>query len=155
MDGSWVIGPERANLDGVLIYRFSSPYPVLDGTIEIEALVQGNGALELAFSENGKVWQKVWQSMSKGKLDTTISLNEYFRNRKTRPVYIYLLKLFIPAAIDAVVRISRLSYTGEIQLAPHALPTLEKRINQVRYIDETKGKTGVEIELTYDIIKRN
>jgi hypothetical protein len=83
----WLLtsGPD----EGVIVYRFASPYPYLDGSVNIT----GHGSASLAFSETGETWQELWKSSS-GEIKTTVPIGSHFRNRDAAlPTYLFFLKL--------------------------------------------------------------
>jgi len=54
----WMLVPSQVDRKGSLVYRFASPYPFLDGTVDVTGKIRGEGRLELAFSETGADWSR-------------------------------------------------------------------------------------------------
>ena len=146
----WALMPAQPGRKGVLIYRFSSPYPFLDSTAEIDGKMAGTGSLELAFSEDGEDWESVETIGLAGEVKDRIRMGGYFRNGYDSPVYAYFLRLSMSAPKGSTVQIKKLRFVSEVQLAPHALPALIAGENTVRYTDETKDTRDVEIVFGYD-----
>ena len=126
---------------GTLIYPFKSPYPYLDGKIQII----GSGTISLAFSEDQETWHDIWQTNSNRTVNTTIPIGGYFRNGHGRPTYTYAIKLILNGTI------SKLKFESDIQVAPQSLPVLHAGNNTVHYIDDTKGERRMRIAFGYDI----
>ena len=125
---------------GELVYGFESPYPYLDGRLVME----GDGQVGVAFSEDGKTWMPVWRSGDAGDVQETVPLGVYFRNGYGRPMYHY----FVKVKVDGSVR--RLRFESDVQVAPLSLPTLEQGDNVVRYEDGSDGRR-VEIGFGYTL----
>lgn len=144
----WALVPAQSGKVGTLVYRFASPYPILDGTVEVDREVRGGGRVEVAFSETGESWQTVWSADSTGASE--VPIGGHIRNGYGRPVYAYLLRLSLSASEGAAVRVHRLRFSSDIQVAPQALPALETGENRVLYVDDTPGSRDVEIGFEYD-----
>ena len=149
-DGGRALAPSRPGRQGVLVYRFASPYPFLDGTVEVAGEIEGKGRLGVAFSEDGEVWQTVWSEKSAGRIRAGIPMGRYFPNGYLQPVYTYFLKVTLSAPEGGGVQVRRLQFSSDVQVAPHSLPALEAGENEVRYVDETAKERDVEVVFGYD-----
>ncbi len=144
--GRWMLAPSGARGKGSLIYRFASPYPILDGAVSVNARISGTGSLEVRLSETGDNWQAVWSADSAGPVKRNVPIGGYFRNGYGRPVYSYLLDV----RLSGGAQVSRLRITSDVQVAPASLPALESGQNEVRYVDDTRGDRDVGITFGYD-----
>ena len=138
MGSDWVLMSQDQM--GELVYRFESPYPYLDGRL----VVEGDGQVGVAFSEDGDVWLPVWRSKSDEEVHTTVPLGVYFRNGYGRPMYAYYVKV----QLDGTLK--RLRFESDIQVAPMSVPALEAGENQVHYQDASKTRQ-VKIGFGYDL----
>jgi hypothetical protein len=144
------LAPALRDRSGVLIYRFESPYPFLDGAVSLRGTLDGEAGLELAFSETGDEWRTVWSADGPGPVEAAVPTGGYFRNGYGRPMYAYNLRLSLSESEGAAVRLEELSVRSDVQVAPASLPALEAGKNRVRYLDETPGQRDVEITFAYD-----
>ena len=142
-----------------LTYEFDSPYPVLGGKVRIVGASSGggisgsSGIARLEMAGDSQEWLELWASDVTGEIDVEIPLNAVMRRGKKRPVYRYQLRLtYTSAAAGAEWRVKELAYEGDFQLAPHALPALEKGMNDVRYLDANEG--GRKVEVVFDYTER-
>ena len=128
--------PSNGTTPGTLIYRFQSPYPFLDGLVELTGHVDSGGQIEMAFSEDGvSSWQTFWSTSAVGNVEASIPISGYFRNGTGRPMYAYSIRLILQSS-----QVNRIRYIGDFQLAPHALPTLMKGENMIEYTDQSASR---------------
>ncbi len=151
-DTGWALVPSRAGRQGALIYRFTSPYPFLDGTVNVVGELEGKGRMALAFSETGEDWQPVWSTDVSGRVKTEIPIGGYFRNGYGEPVYTYSLKVTLSAPKGGTAQVQHLRFASDVQVAPHSLPALETGENEVRYVDESSDNRDVEVLFGYDSV---
>ena len=109
----WVLTSD--DQEGVIVYRFASPYPYLDGSVEIT----GHGSVALAFSEPGGSWTELFASPDGEPVEATVPLGSHFHNHDAgSPTYAYSLRLTLRG-------VSRDEIQGDVQVAPLSLPALE------------------------------
>ncbi len=144
------VDPARS---GTLVYHFQSPYPYLSGAIQLAGEIADGGTVKIEFSEHGKRWQLVESFSKKGLLQQKVSLQGYFRNGYGRPFYSYYIRLTLDSPATGTTVLSALQYSSDIQLAPHALPTLQAGENTILYQDDTPGGRNVEVLFEYDDVE--
>ncbi len=131
-----VLQPSDGTTPGTLIYRFQSPYPFLDGMVDLTGHVDSGGQIALAFSEDGGSWQTIWSSGAEGDVEASIPTGSYFRNGTGRPMYAYSIRLTLQSS-----QVEWIRYIGDFQLAPHALPALMQGKNVVEYTDQSASRS--------------
>ena len=152
-DEAMVLTTAESASNGTLVYRFQSPYPYLSGNVQLTGEIAKEGMIQIEFSEQGKVWQIVEALDQAGSVDQTIPLQGYFRNGYGRPFYSYFIRLTLQSSPVGATTLSVLQYRSDIQLAPHALPTLQAGENTIQYRDDTPGRRDLEVLFEYDDVE--
>ena len=150
IDGAVGLTTNRNDQPGILSYRFDSPYPFLTATLRLKGRIADGGKISVEFSEDGEQWQLVRAFESSGEVKDNLSLHGYFRNGYGSPLFSYWIRLTLLSGRSAVTSLSSIRYSSDIQLAPHALPTLRQGSNSVRYQDDNRAGRAIEALFQYD-----
>ena len=129
-----------------LVYPFASPYPILSARARIVGELGGDGYAWLDYTEDGLRRVNLWTTSEAGRTELEIPLDGMLRRDSRRPVYGYLLILgHTSEAAGAEWHLEELRFESDVQLAPRALPELEKGRNEIRYVDAGEGSRRVEL----------
>lgn len=124
-----------------LIYPFEIPYPVLDGRI----LLDGEGALpDVEISRDGKTWQDLPVTPANDG-DLVVSLLPFLSMVGEEPDYRFAVRLKWPATA-APVRLSRLHFRYDLQMAPRQLPLPGEGTKSVGVLFDASGLATLELD---------
>ena len=149
-DGKSVLSPASSDLKGVLSYRFQSPYPYLAANLEFKGTILEGGSIAAAFSRDGQAWQTIAHFEPGKELAAALPLRGFFPNGHGTPLYEYWIRLTLVSGPAGPTSLRSVRYTSDIQLAPHALPTLKEGSNSVFYRDDNSGERTIEVLFEFD-----
>ncbi len=124
-----------------LIYPFEIPYPVLDGRI----LLDGEGAPpHVEISRDGKTWQDLPVTPANDG-DLVVSLSPFLSMVGEEPDYRFAVRLQWPATA-ARVRLSRLHFHYDLQMAPRQLPLPGEGTKSVGVLFDASGPATLGLD---------
>lgn len=140
-DGSIHLAKSDPQQAAELIYPFEIPYPVLDGRILLDG---GVAPPDVEISRDGKTWQDLPVTPASGG-GQAVSLLPFLSMVGEEPDYRFTVRLHWPAAA-ARVRLSRLYFRYDLQMAPRQLPLPGEATESVGVVFDASGPAKIELD---------
>ncbi len=139
--------PEVVGWPGFVIYKVSSPYPVVGGLVSAEFFRKTEQERCYVYiSVHNSDWIEVWSAKDRGtgKMAMSKALDDYLNPLPTPAIYEYYLKFEIQTEdVPENVSLTQIRIETDVQIAATSLPAFSVGENNVVYRDDTAGQRQV------------
>lgn len=134
--GSFSVHPERAHVPGTIIYKMTSAYPIVGGTVHASVDRHDSAAeatLALSYAE------KDWVDLGKpSDADAPIAFDHLLNLKEDLAPYVIYLRIILqPGANPDDISLTAIRISIDLQMAETSLPALSCGDNTVAYTDDS------------------
>ena len=139
--------PEVAGWPGFVIYKVSSPYPIVGGIVGGKFFRKTTeDTYRIYVSVHDSNWIEVWSAKETGEIEKHIAIDEVLNPKPTAAIYDYYVKFELQAEETPTNAWMREAYIEtDVQMAATSLPSLSAGVNKVVYRDESGQGRRVRI----------
>ena len=139
--------PQTTGWPGFVIYKISSPYPIVGGLVGGKFLRKTNeDACRISISVHDSNWIEAWAADQTGEIEKSISIDKILNPIPTPPIYDYYVKFELQAEeAPENASMTQLKIETDVQMAATSLPSLSVGLNNIVYRDESKQTRHVRI----------
>ena len=139
--------PEVAGWPSFVIYKVSSPYPIVGGTVG-GRFFQKTAAdvCRIYISVHDSDWIELWSANQTGEIEKRIAIDEVLNPKPTAAIYDYYVKFELQAELTPANTCMMEAYIEtDVQMAATSLPSLSVGLNSVFYRDDSGPGRRVRI----------
>ena len=139
--------PCASGAPGHVIYRVSSPYPIVGGLVGGRFRRASAGdSLSIWLSIRDSDWIQIWSAEGTGEQEAYVEIDAWVGPLNTDAAYDYYVKYAFLAADDiAGVGLDQVYLESDLEMAGTSLPALSLAANQVIYQDDTPGPHAMRV----------
>ncbi len=139
--------PEAVEWPGSVIYKVSSPYPIVGGVVGGKFFRKStDDTCRIYVSVHDSDWIEVWSAKDTGWLEGRVAIDKALNPKPTAAIYDYYVKFELHASQSPDdVTINGLYIETDVQMAATSLPSLSAGANKVVYRDQSKQGRRVRI----------
>ena len=144
---SWQVHPAVAKTPALIIYKISSPYPIVGGVVGGTFFRKTtDDVCRLSLSVDESDWLAVWSATTTGRKRHHVALDQLLLPKPARAIREFYLKIDLKSAAEPTdARLTQLYFEADLQMAATSLPALSVGANRITYRDDTDGHHAVKI----------
>lgn len=141
-DAANALRPEVAATPAWVIYKVTSPYPIVGGLVGGKFFPKSDADVcRIYVSVRGGDWVEAWSADGAGQLKPYVAVDALLDPGPTPAIYHHYVKL----ELQGHVSISDIYLETDVQMAATSLPSLSVGANRVVYRDQSPGPRQVRI----------
>ena len=139
--------PEAVEWPGSVIYKVSSPYPIVGGVVGGKFFRKtADDTCRIYISVHDSDWLEVFSAKDTGQLEGRVAIDDALNPKPTAAIYDYYVKFELHARQSpSDVTINGIYIETDVQMAATSLPSLSAGANKVVYRDQSKQGRRVRI----------
>ena len=138
-----VLQPELAGFPAFVIYKVSSPYPIVGGIVGAKfskKSAEDSGKIYISVHDSN--WVEVYSAKEPGETEKRINIDNVLNPKPTLAIYNYYVKFELQAKdAPADVGMANLYIETDLQMAATSLPALSVGVNKISYSDQSQHRS--------------
>jgi len=145
--GDVVLRPQLPGFPAFVIYRVSSPWPIVGGMVGAKFCRKAaDESCRIYISVHSSDWVEVCSANQIGETEKHVAIDNVLNPKPTPAIYDYYVKFELQAKNSpADVYMTQLRIETDVQMAATSLPALSAGANKVLYRDDSKSPHAVKI----------
>ncbi len=147
-DGSsWRVHPAVAKTPALVIYKISSPYPIVGGVVGGTFVRKTAGdACRVSLSVHDSDWLPVWSATTTGQTRHYAAIDQMLLPKPAPAIREFYLKIELESAGESTdAHVTELYFEADLQVAATSLPAISVGANRIVYCDDSRGNRAVRI----------
>ena len=138
--------PKVPGTPGVVVYKVSSPYPIVGGIVGGRFLRRAEAdACRVYVSVRDEDWTQVCSAVKTGSTEIYVAIDKVLNPKPTPAITCYYVKFELVADAEGAARLLGATIETDVQMSATALPALSAGLNRVGYRDESGSSRRVRI----------
>ena len=144
---SWQVHPAVAKTPALMIYKVSSPYPIVGGVVGGTFFRKTAGDIcRVSLSVHDGDWLTVWSATTTGRTMQYVAIDQLLLPKPAPAIREFYLKIELESAAEPTdACLTELYFEADLQMAATSLPALSVGANRIVYYDDSRGKRAIRI----------
>ncbi len=144
-NGRRVVELQQGVSEGYLQWVFESPYPYVDASFELDAMVTDpQASVEAYMSLDGVRWESLVRTAESGV--HVVPFGHLLRSLREPPKHQFFLRVKLQGHSPGNVQLKHITLRREVQVAPAAFPDFRRGTNEILFRSARSGPVDVEVE---------
>jgi len=144
---SWQVHPAVAKTPALVIYKISSPYPIVGGVVGGDFFRKTTGDVcRVSLSVHDSDWLTVWSAGGTGRARHYVAIDRLLLPKPSPAIREFYVKIELESAAEPTdARVRALYFEADLQMAATSLSALSVGANRIVYCDDGRGGRAVRI----------
>jgi len=144
---SWQVHPGVAKTPALVIYKISSPYPIVGAVVGGNFFRKTTGDVcRVSLSVHDSDWLPVWSAATTGPTRRYVAVDQLLLPKPAPAIREFYVKIELDSAAEPTdAHLTELYFEADVQMAATSLPALSVGANRIVYCDDSQGKRAVKI----------
>jgi len=144
---SWQVHPAVAETPALMIYKISSPYPIVGGVVGGNFFRKtAEDVCRVSLSVHDSDWLTAWSATTTDQTQHYVAIDQLLLPKPAPAIREFYVKIELESAAEPTdAHLTELYFEADLQTAATSLPALSAGANRIVYCDDSRGNRAVRI----------